>query len=367
MAEKRMKILTMMHKIDKGGFYVRYIALVKGMLEQGYEVHYLCTHEFELKHENLYFHKVYGLDFLPGNLFSKLFLQFYLLSYLYCKMYRVDKIVLFGEGYSAASALAKKKLSVPVVTFMRADPIENFEIQGRMISAWIGRKLETFGFKVSSRIIVNSESLGRKLLKRNPFIRRKIRYVTNDIRKEYQKKGKRLYKGKYIGFAGMIEKRKGIDNLVEAYAMVCDKIEHDLLIVGDGPLMSELAEMIKNMKITDRVKLLSWRDDVVDVMSSVDLLVVPSLSEGTPNVVLESLGVGTPVIGSNVDGIAEVLLNRKLLFEPYDVDKMAEKILDVFSSRKNYMAYKAMCRKRRDLFIFDWEEKCIEEIERVRR
>ncbi len=364
---KKLKILTMMHKIDKGGFYERYLALVKGMLDEGYEVHYLCSHEFDLKHENLHFHKVFAFSFIPLNLFFKLFLQFYFLSYLICRRYKIDKIVLFGEGYSAAASLSKRLLGVSVITFMRADPIENFEIQNRMVSAWLGRKVEKLGFGTSSRIIVNSESLGKKLVQRNPFVKRKLRYIPNDIRKEYQRKGKKLYKGKYIGFVGVIEKRKGIDNLIEAYTMICDKIEHDLLIVGDGPLMDELTDMVKDIRIANRVKILSWREDVVDIMSSIDLLVVPSLSEGSPNVVLEALGVGTPVIGSDVDGISEALLHNKLLFSPYDIDAMSDKIVDVLLSRKNYQVYKKLCIGRREKFIFDWERRCIDEIERVRK
>ena len=94
---------------------------------------------------------------------------------------------------------------------------------------------------------------------------------------------------------------------------------------------------------------------------------MPSLSEGRPNVVLEALGVGTPVIGSDVDGIAEVLSYKKLLFNLNDVDAMSDKIVDAVSSRENCQVYKKLCIGRREKFIFDWERRCIDEIERVRK
>ena len=199
--EKKLRILTMMHKIDRGGFYERYLALIKGMLDKGYDVHYLCSHEFDMKHENLHFHKVFAFSFIPLNLFFKLFAQFYFLSYIICKLYKVDKIVLFGEGYSAAASLSKKRLGVPVITFMRADPIEAFEIQNRKISVWLGKRLERLGFETSSKIIVNSECLGEKLVRRNSFIKRKLRYLPNNIKKEYQISAKEAHQYYPLNFA----------------------------------------------------------------------------------------------------------------------------------------------------------------------
>jgi glycosyltransferase involved in cell wall biosynthesis len=84
-------------------------------------------------------------------------------------------------------------------------------------------------------------------------------------------------------------------------------VDHDLVIVGDGPLRSELAQLAARLKIADRVHFVGYRRDVPEILAASDVLLLPSEWEGMPNVVLEAMAAGKPVVATDVEGVREVL------------------------------------------------------------
>jgi glycosyltransferase involved in cell wall biosynthesis len=86
-------------------------------------------------------------------------------------------------------------------------------------------------------------------------------------------------------------------------------------------------------------------------------VVVPSLFDSYPNVVLESIFTGTPVIASRVGGIPEMLEHEDLLFEAGSVEAIEAKIEDLRNSASQFMAVKGKIQTLQDKFDFDWPEK----------
>jgi glycosyltransferase involved in cell wall biosynthesis len=88
---------------------------------------------------------------------------------------------------------------------------------------------------------------------------------------------------------------------------------HSLLIVGTGEEYDTLKTQIDILKLQDRVFLLGAKPQeiIADIYSACDLFLLCSLSEGRPNVVLESLACGTPVLTSNVQGVNELITDEK--------------------------------------------------------
>lgn len=80
-----------------------------------------------------------------------------------------------------------------------------------------------------------------------------------------------------------------------------------LILVGDGFLRTKLEAAVQSRSLTERILFLGYRKDVVSILKSCDIMVMPSKIEGLPGVILESLASGVPVIASNVGGIPEVL------------------------------------------------------------
>jgi teichuronic acid biosynthesis glycosyltransferase TuaC len=83
----------------------------------------------------------------------------------------------------------------------------------------------------------------------------------------------------------------------------------DLVIVGEGPERSAIEALMQDRGLADRVRLLGHmpQDRLPDIYSAADLLLLPSLREGWPNVLLESMACGTPVVVSNFPGVADIV------------------------------------------------------------
>lgn len=108
-------------------------------------------------------------------------------------------------------------------------------------------------------------------------------------------------------FVGRLHPQKGIEMLqrqVDAVAPVGSN--RRLLLVGDGPLSSSLAAWCNRVG-NDRVQRLPWQLDVAPLMRACRVLVLPSRYEGMPNVVLEAMAAGRPVVCSRVEGTPELL------------------------------------------------------------
>ncbi len=81
------------------------------------------------------------------------------------------------------------------------------------------------------------------------------------------------------------------------------------VIVGDGPMRSAIEKDIRERGLQDQVVLAGHREDVPEVLRGLDLLLIPSLKhEGVPQIGLQALAVKTPVLGSDVGGIPEIIL-----------------------------------------------------------
>jgi len=95
--------------------------------------------------------------------------------------------------------------------------------------------------------------------------------------------------------------------------------------VGHGPLELQLQRQVQAQGLAERVRFLGTRDDVRSLMGAADLLVVPSVFEGLPLVVLEAMAAGLPVIGTRVCGTSEAVVHGRtgLLVDVGDVSGLA--------------------------------------------
>ncbi len=83
----------------------------------------------------------------------------------------------------------------------------------------------------------------------------------------------------------------------------------DLLIVGEGPERRAIETLARQRRVDDRVRLLGQlpQERLPEIFGAADLLLIPSTHEGWPNVLLESMACGTPVVASGFDGVADIV------------------------------------------------------------
>jgi protein-tyrosine-phosphatase len=110
---------------------------------------------------------------------------------------------------------------------------------------------------------------------------------------------------------GRLSPVKGHSSLLRAARLVLhEQPRAKFLIVGDGPLSAELRALAVELRIDGACLFAGHRTDVHDLLSAIDVFVLPSLSEGIPMALLEAMALGTPVVATAVGGIPEVIRHR---------------------------------------------------------
>ena len=102
------------------------------------------------------------------------------------------------------------------------------------------------------------------------------------------------------------------------------------VFAGDGPLMPEVRQAVEQEGLSDRIRLLGWRDDVPELLAAFDGFLLTSHFEGLPRVVLQATAAGRPVVATAVDGTPEVIEDgvSGWLAAAGDVDGLASAVLE---------------------------------------
>src|SRR4030066_60812 len=161
---------------------------------------------------------------------------------------------------------------------------------------------------------------------------------------------------KYILYSGSVRKHKNLENALKAYAMLKDK-SYDLVLAGVGLQNQKVLEpMLKELKITEKVKIIPFLDyaELALLYNSAAVLFFPTLYEGFGLPVLEAMACGIPVVSSNNSSIAEVSGDAAVLVYPANLKEMAEalgKVLAETSLRKRMISLGLERAK-----IFTWKK-----------
>lgn len=137
---------------------------------------------------------------------------------------------------------------------------------------------------------------------------------------------------KTVLFVGRLAEKKGVAYLISAM----EKVEAKLVIVGDGPLRSDLMQQTEELKLQDKVTFLGAKshEELPAIYASADMLVVPSVTakdkdkEGFGLVILEAMAAGVPIVASDSGGITEIIRDEYngLLVKERDSEGLAKGI-----------------------------------------
>ena len=136
--------------------------------------------------------------------------------------------------------------------------------------------------------------------------------------------------------AGRLSPEKGQRVLLNALPNIVKRLPCTTVFCGDGPDRSHLESLSVELGVDDDVRFAGHCSDMQPYYSAMDALVLPSLSEGLPNVVLESMASGKPVIAANVGGVPEVVEDgwNGALFTAGDHDALATAVISTLSDQE---------------------------------
>lgn len=119
---------------------------------------------------------------------------------------------------------------------------------------------------------------------------------------------------KVVLYAGRVDIGKNVEDLIAALARISEEVPFAAVICGDGTHRRRVERMARELGIADRVLFTGYVDDLWDLMKRADAFVSLSRCEGRPNVVLEAMACGCPLVVSDIPAHREILDERTALF-----------------------------------------------------
>jgi glycosyltransferase involved in cell wall biosynthesis len=112
---------------------------------------------------------------------------------------------------------------------------------------------------------------------------------------------------KLIVWAGRMDPVKELPVLIETVERLRADFDVRAVLLGDGPCRAAVENLIRSHHLSNVIATPGWSDDVIGWLKSADLLLFPSMTEGSPNVVLEAMACGCPVVASDIPACRELM------------------------------------------------------------
>ncbi len=338
-----------------GGSGVIATELGKALAEKGHSVHfisYALPMRLEGFSNNIIYHEV---EMSSYPLFD---FPMYTLA-LASKMVEVaqyEKIDLFHCHYAiphATSAyLAKKMLNQPnlkVITTLHGTDITLVGLEPSFLSVM------KFSIEQSDGVTAVSRFLREKTLT-NYNIEKEIEVIPNfvdgarfknthsdEVRKQCAPHGEKV-----IVHTSNFRPVKRVADVIRIFAEIRKKMSARLLLIGDGPDRSQCELLARELGIHDDVKFLGKQTELVPILSSADLFLMPSQSESFGLSALEAMACEIPVISSSVGGLPELVVHGQTGFiaEIGDIDRMSRYAIDLLTNSSKRLLFAKASRQK---------------------
>nr|WP_263325924.1 N-acetyl-alpha-D-glucosaminyl L-malate synthase BshA [Neobacillus sp. Marseille-Q6967] len=301
-----------------GGSGVVATELGKMLAERGHEIHFISSSmPFRLNrmYHNIFYHQV------EVNQYSVFQYPPYDIA-LASKMAEVanrEKLDLLHVHYAIPHAvcaiLAKQmsKVDLKVITTLHGTDITVLGYDPSLTEAIkFGIEKSDIVTAVSNALIEQTYDLiqpDKDIEKVYNFIDERIyrKMDVNHLKKEFNIRDNE----KVIIHVSNFRAVKRVQDVVKTFAKISEAMPAKLLLVGDGPEMTPVCKMVKNLGLTEKVHLLGKQENLEELYSISDLMLLLSEKESFGLVALEAMACGVPSIGTNVGGLPEVIENGK--------------------------------------------------------
>lgn len=225
---------------------------------------------------------------------------------------RIDLLCTHGYRSDVLGLVASRLLHIPCACFLRGWIAENYKVR-------LYEELDRFAIQFADRIVCLSPSQAKRLSAR--YHRgEKIRIVCNAIdtpssdptlrissRRELNRRFNLPNNCLIVASAGRLSPEKGVGDFLEAISRIRNVcLDVRFLIFGDGVLRQSLERTACSLSVQNRVTFAGFHPDLRSLLPGLDLLVNPSHSEEMPNIVLEAMAAGVPVVATRVGGVQDI-------------------------------------------------------------
>jgi glycosyltransferase involved in cell wall biosynthesis len=213
-------------------------------------------------------------------------------------------------------------------------------------------RLEKWTAKYKHKIICVSDNDRRLWLKYNVAPTEKLVTIHNGIgpeplflpkeearRKILENNYEKLKDYKIVGFIGYFYPDKNLTTLIKSANLISNSPALKdkkiiFAIIGAGPQEAELKTLVKNLNLDEKVLFLGALPEAQRYLKAFDVFTQPSVKEGLPYTILQSMAAGTPIIASDVGGIPEMITDNfnGFLIKPHDAETLAERILQILEN-----------------------------------
>jgi glycosyltransferase involved in cell wall biosynthesis len=159
-------------------------------------------------------------------------------------------------------------------------------------------------------------------IKSKEFLRREFSFAPDDF---------------LVGIVAQLEDHKGHKYLIEAAKILKERTSNiKIVIVGKGSLELELDQQARELHVDDLVYFLGFREDVPQIMASLDLFVLSSYLEGLGTSIMDAMASRLPVVATAVGGIPEIVINNQtgILVPARNPHALADAILKLYHDRE---------------------------------
>jgi glycosyltransferase involved in cell wall biosynthesis len=153
---------------------------------------------------------------------------------------------------------------------------------------------------------------------------------------------------KLVGYVGRLVPIKGLPYLIWAAAEVTRVVpDVRFLLIGDGSERVRLERMVREAGLAQMVYFLGWRNDLELIYPDLNVVVLPSLNEGTPMSAIEAMAAGCPVVATQVGGVPDLIRDGEsgLLVPPRDAGALAAAMIRVLNHRDLGLSLGAAARR----------------------
>jgi glycosyltransferase involved in cell wall biosynthesis len=331
MSTRRPTLCLFTNRFGHGGTEHQFADLVSRLDQSKYDVLVGC---FSMEGE--FFEKVAQaglpvIEFSRGRWFAPDTVRCGLAWMRLLRRQGIDLVHTFDYFTTVFAGALARLAGIPLLVTSRRDTGSMYSPRQR----WVIRRV----FFQSDRVVVNSEA-ARDSLVNEGISSEAVRIVRNGVDlRQFHSNGNRLSarqkwgwsaEGPLIGLIANLRPEKGHLILLKAIPAVIQRYpQAHFLLAGPGPLESELRNYVTKNNLTPYVSFLGDFYGIPDLLAALDIVVLPSTSESMPNVVLEAMSAGRPIIASAVEGCKELIDHGRngLLFPTGDSQVLADQIL----------------------------------------